>query len=381
MTTLNRQKFACSYYFAAPALAYGLFTSRLPAIRELASIDNAQTGSILLALGLSTLAGLLASNWLIERKGAKRVTVLAGALLCAGIILTCLAVSMVHLIICCIFTGLCVGLCDVGMNALGIELERTNNILCLSFLHGVSGIGGVTGSLAGALGAKTGLSPFINALIFLGIFLLLWPWAFRNLKNDKSVSERRERSRWKNIPVLLFVFGILSLLCHVAEGSVGEWGSILLHSVKGASQDKAALVFAVFTGAMVICRLCGDGLRKKVGDFCLVCGGTIIGLAGMLTVLLSPLANLCLLGYALMGFGLGPVVPVLFSKAGAQPGVSAGQASSIISVFSYSGLLLFPPLIGYVAQIAGLSHALWIIVACLALMLAGCGPLAAKRHD
>lgn len=370
MKQLLSEKLACSYFFAAPSLAYGLFTSRLPAIKEIANIDNAAVGSILLALGLSTLAGLLLSERAISRYGAKNVTAPGAGFLCLGIILASLSINFWQILICCVFTGIAVGYCDVGMNALGIELEKRHKTLSLSFLHGVSSIGGVAGALSGAFFAWLDIGPFYNSLLVLGIFTLAWPLAFRHTVNSlPSVGERRALA-WTAIPAFVFILGILTFLTHVAEGAAAEWGSILLHSVKKAPEDEAALAFACFTGGMVVCRLGGDKLRLIFGDFPICFWGALTGAFGMALALLANWPLICLLGFLLMGLGLALIVPILFSRAGQVPGLGAGRASAIISTFSYTGMLLFPPLLGYIAQLKGLSGTLWIVVA-FCLFVAG----------
>lgn len=161
------------------------------------------------------------------------------------------------------------------------------------------------------------------------------------------------------------------MLSYAAEGSVAEWGSLLLFTVKGAGEHTAALVFAAFSITTVFCRLFGDRLRHVLSDFILLFGGSLLALAGMLLALFSPLPAVCLAGYALMGAGLSPIVPTLFSRAGSCPGISAGRASAIVSILSYSGLLFFPPMLGFVAHEKGLQSALLIIVAACVILALG----------
>lgn len=367
--TIMREKLACAYFFAMPALAYGILTSRLPALKNIVHANEGDIGFMLLALGCSTLVGLFTCNYLIELFNAKIITAFAGLFLAIAITIAGLASSFWELTTFCLIAGFGVGLCDVGMNAQGIFLEQRYNILCLSFLHACSSVGGVAGSLSGSLFAELSLSPFWNFIIILGAYLLIWPLAFKNMVQDKPIEKQVcKRPCWGTISIFVCLCGVLSLLCHVAEGSSAEWGSILLNTIKGASQEVAALVFAFFTGAMVICRFCSDKLRRHISDYHLAFWGSLLGACGMAIVLLSPWPFVCLLGYACMGAGLAPVVPILFSRAGAVPGISPGQASAVVSIFSYAGLLFFPPFLGMLGEAYGLSNTLWIIAGlCLAI--------------
>lgn len=378
-SSFRARKLACAYFFAMPALAYGILTSRLPALKAIVGAEEGQIGFMLLALGCSTLVGLMACNFLIERYNARIVTALAGLWLAIAVTIAGYAASYWQLTTFCLIAGLGVGFCDVGMNAQGIFLEQRYNILCLSFLHACSSIGGVAGSLSGSLFVELGLSPFLNFVVILGLYLLLWPFAFKYMAQDKPLGQpgTKKARCWGPISLFVCLCGALSLICHIAEGSAAEWGSLLLNSVKHAPQEIAALVFAFFTGAMVICRLLSDRLRQHVSDFKLTLYGSLVGAGGMALVLLSPWPWLCLCGYAIMGAGLAPVVPVLFSRAGAVPGVSPGHASAIVSIFSYAGLLFFPPFLGMIGQAYGLASVLWLIVA-LCLIIALCSGILRK---
>ena len=98
--------------------------------------------------------------------------------------------------------------------------------------------------------------------------------------------------------------------------------------------------------------------------------GSLLAVAGMATVLFVDSAILALFGYACMGFGLAPIVPILFSRAGSCLGVSAGTASAVVSVLAYSALLLFPPLIGILAHARGLATALLLPLGLCLLLVA-----------
>lgn len=367
-----RRRLACAYFFVMPSLAYGILTSRLPALKIALQANDSQIGYTLLGLGVATLCGLFGCNFLIHRYNAKIITALAAAFLACAMSIAGFASSYWQFTAFCLLAGFGVGLCDVGMNALGIHLEQTSKILCLAFLHACSSIGGAAGAISGSICAEFSIGPFWNFVIALGFWLCLWPWAFKNLQADKETAKQATSPLPKGkISLFVFLCGALSLLCHIVEGSTAEWGSLLLTTVKKASQEEAALVFACFTGAMVICRLFSDRLRSRFSDFQLAFYGSLIGAAGMSLVLLSSQPLLCLAGYAIMGLGVAPITPLLFSRAGASPGITPGAASSVVSLFAYSGLLFFPPFLGILANRYGLLPTMWVIVAICLAMAAG----------
>ena len=122
---------------------------------------------------------------------------------------------------------------------------------------------------------------------------------------------------------------------------------------------------------MVIGRLVGDRLRCEFGDFPLLLSGSALAFSGMALVLVSPWAAFCLFGYALMGIGLAPIVPIFFSRAGNTPGITPGKASAVVSFMGYSGVLIFPPSLGWLAHNMGLGTALLVIPALCAFLALG----------
>ena len=370
-TELSIVRAACAYFFLCPGLTYGVLTARLPALKIQTGADESQLGLMLLCLGLASLAALLSSSYLITRWGSRVVLTRASLILLIAIPLCCLAQTPIQLGAGCLLTGASMGLVDVAVNTQGIQIEHRYRTSCMSFMHAAYSLGGVTGSLAGAVCAGFGLSPFINAVCLLGLYACFRVWAAPRLLNDVPASSTEQKDASSGtIPLFVVVCGVLAMLAYASEGSVAEWGSLLLFTVKGAEEHTAALVFAAFSVTTVFCRLFGDRLRHILSDFILMLGGSLLALSGMLLVLLSPSPAVCLAGYALMGTGLSPIVPILFSRAGSCPGISAGKASAVVSLLSYSGLLFFPPMLGFIAHKQGLEKALLTIIAtCLCLAL------------
>ena len=168
------------------------------------------------------------------------------------------------------------------------------------------------------------------------------------------------------------LYGILCRMTYSVDGSVAEWGSLFLYSCKGADEKAAALVYGAFSLTTVAARLFADRLRQIFGDRRLALSGTVLGCLGMGAVLFLPGVPCAMAGYALMGVGLAPLVPILFSQAGRVPGIAPARTSATVAFFAYSGMLFFPPLLGVLASTWGLAAALLVPFAESALLIAGC---------
>lgn len=370
---LAKVRAACAYFFICPGLAYGLFTSRLPALKEQTGANAEQIGLLLLCLGGSSLVALFSSGWLIARWGSRLILRFSSLVLLLGIVLCGLTSSPFTLGVTCVLSGLGLGLVDVSMNTQGIQVERYYTTSCMSFMHASYSLGGVIGSITGAMFAGMGVGPFFNAVCVLGLYVCFRPLSVPNLLNDVPVVRRandKKEISHRVFPIFVVLCGIFSMLAYAAEGSVAEWGSLLLFTVKDASESTAALVFAAFSTPTVLGRLFGDRLRIYFGDFMLTFFGALLSTLGMALVLFSATPGTCLAGYAFMGMGLAPIVPIMFSRAGSYPGVSAAKASTVVSGLSYSGLLFFPPMLGFLAQHYGLENALMsVLIVCAVLTM------------
>lgn len=358
-------RLACMFYFMAPGLAYGLVTSRMPALKNMTRATEGELGIILLCFGLSALIGLAFAPRLIAKISAK-TTLLASSLACmVFVVLVSFSSSVWFFGIAMALLGICMGLCDVTMNVQGVEVERAYKKSSMNILHAGYNIGAAAAACAGSIFAATNFGVWVNFVLPVAVMAgMLW-WAEpRLVTGNLEKPERSESSPLvsvepkKRLPFLVWVCGLLCVCCYVSEGSVGEWGSLYLHQEKAAPESVAALVFAGFSICSLLCRLVADRLRNNFGDFLVSTAGATIALAGMLTVLSSSSWSICLIGYAMMGLGQAPIVPIAFSRAGAIKGVSTARATSLVSLLAYAGLLFAPPAFGLSAEHFGLHTAL-----------------------
>lgn len=358
-------RLACMFYFMAPGLAYGLVTSRMPALKNMTGATEGELGIILLCFGLSALIGLAFAPRLIAKISAK-TTLLTSSLACmVFVVLVSFSSSVWFFGIAMALLGICMGLCDVTMNVQGVEVERAYKKSSMNILHAGYNIGAAAAACAGSIFAATNFGVWVNFVLPVAVMAgMLW-WAEpRLVTGNLEKPERSESSPLvsvepkKRLPFLVWVCGLLCVCCYVSEGSVGEWGSLYLHQEKAAPESIAALVFAGFSICSLLCRLVADRLRNNFGDFLVSTAGATIALAGMLTVLSSSSWSICLIGYAMMGLGQAPIVPIAFSRAGAIKGVSTARSTSLVSLLAYAGLLFAPPAFGLSAEHFGLHTAL-----------------------
>lgn len=364
-------RWACSYFFAVCGLAYGSVMSRIPAIKIQAELDEAQLGSALLWLGLGALSAFPLAGWTISRVGSRQVQWVGGIALLLLFPLVGMASGQWSLSFALYGMGLATGASEVAMSTQAVLVEKALHKPCMSSLHAMFSLGGLLGAVGGSIFSSFGVTPLLHFGLTGGFVVLFLPFAAARLLQDAPKAKPEQTSgsfRWPGLGI--FVYGLLALCSYAAEGSVGDWGALLLHEVKGATEQTAALAYAAFSVAMVAARLGGDRMRQTFGDARLMRCLALLATGGMLTSQLSPWPVLCLLGYAAMGMGLSVIVPIIFSAAGKRNDVSVSTGATIVSSLGYGGQLLVPPLIGLLGHRVGLHNAMFVVIfLCLCLVL------------
>jgi MFS family permease len=87
-----------------------------------------------------------------------------------------------------------------------------------------------------------------------------------------------------------------------------------------------------------------------------------------------------IIGFGLVGIGLANVVPILFTASGQQNIMPANLALSSVTTMGYLGLLVGPPVLGFIAHQTTLLVSLGLLGA-LCLLVAGCTALVTKSQE
>ena len=88
----------------------------------------------------------------------------------------------------------------------------------------------------------------------------------------------------------------------------------------------------------------------------------------ILLVIAVPYPIPVIIGLFTVGMGLSTIVPIVYSQAGAMPGLPSGVGISMVTTIGYSGFLLGPPLIGFLADWQSLRFALGLVLVLFVVM-------------
>lgn len=393
---IARIRSAATAFFAVDGFIFASWAVRIPAVKEATHASPAALGLALLGLSGGAIATMIGSGVLCRRFGSQRVIVAAGLLLSLALLLPPLARSPLWLGLALVVFGIGYGCLNVAMNSLAVEIVAEMKRPVMPYFHAAWSFGGLSGAGAGGLLAPH-LAPLAHfALVAVagvavtaicGRTLLLHPLvaerpaavadpvATADPATAAGPADRADRAAqaagsrgpaWR----VVLILGLIASCAAYAEGATGDWGALHLRQNLGADAGLAAAGFAAFALAEAFGRLAGSWLLARLGQTRVLVLGGLTACAGSFAAALAPSLGLALAGFALTGLGVANMFPVAMTRAGLLAGANGVAAASTLG---YAGFLLGPPLIGFLASVAGLPTALTTVsvLALTAAVLAG----------
>ncbi|MFV0409808.1 MAG: MFS transporter [Paracoccus sp. (in: a-proteobacteria)] len=361
--------------FVYNGLLFGVWASRIPAFKEHFALDPKTLGLLLLAIAGGAIVSFPLAGALSERWGADRLTIRCAWLYGPALILAALAPSPVILGAALFLFGAVQGSMDVAMNAWGARVETRMSRPTMSIFHAMFSLGAGLGAASGYLAAHsdiTVLLHFAAMVLVLGTLALIVMMAARMPREQLAAHD--EKKPLVVIPSgTLLLLGLMAFAISMGEGAMADWSAVFLREAMKASEAQAALGYTAFSITMVLTRLSGGVLVHYLGPVRTAQASGLIAFIGLITVIFAPDLALALIGFALIGIGYATVIPLVFSRAANDPGMRPGPAIAGVATLSYGGMLLGPPLVGFVAQVAGLRLS-FAMLALLALFAAAMAP-------
>jgi MFS family permease len=383
--TLRHARAAVFALFASFGIVLSTWAVHLPVLKQSVGMSNAVTGTVLLILGIGSLAGMQISGVAISRWGTERVAVMAGVALAVSIMVPLAATTIGQAAVGAFVLGASAGCADVGMNAAAVDVERDYGRPIMAAFHAVFSIGTVIGSLLGSAGFALQLTTLTTTSTIASICLVTVGAAFTGFRGYRA---RRELDS-EEIPALpaqvdrrlrlrVLLLGMLAFLLLLSEGSAMDWSSLHAREHLGASAPSAALAIGSFVVAMTVARFAADRVVQAVGPVWVLRGGAILAAAGILAVIMAPNLPVALAGWALFGLGLAGGLPQVLTAAGNLGGGSARTLSRVVGV-GYVAVLGGPALIGWLVQLVSWQGA-FLVPLCSVVICAAAARLVAPTH-
>ena len=366
-------------YFAGLGVVMAVWGARMPAVQNAAEVSNAGLALVLLAAALGMVAGLQAGGRL-ARPARLPVLLTGGAIALAA----CLAVlgvcrSLESLLAAAFVFGAAHGVLDVAANSAAVRCQDAHGHPIMGRLHASYSLGALFGA---ALAAATACTS--HAGLFAAVAVCAAAAAGSATRVTRTVAspalepvhhsaapgsdEHRGLSRRR-----LWLLGSLAAATLLGEGAAADWAAVHLRDL-GATAATSAAAYGLYSAAMAAGRLAGDRLTARFGADAVVRVGAALAALGLATGLAGSTIASALLGWTAFGLGLSVTIPSLITAAG----TGGPRAVATVAVTGYVGLLAGPALIGALATVIALPHAL-LLPALLAASVAVFAPKALEK--
>ncbi|MGK7397569.1 MAG: MFS transporter [Candidatus Cyclobacteriaceae bacterium M3_2C_046] len=375
MDELVRQRISLSSYFFISGLCFASWASRIPTIKTSFELNEAELGSILFAMPISSLIGLPISGWLVE-KFDSRWPLFISFIFHALFLLFIGVADTVFLFTTAIFLfAFSNRISNIAMNTQAINLQNKFTKKINGSFHGLWSLGGIAGVGVTTLMVALNISLQLHFLIITLMVLIMTMIAFPNLlKKDKSHSGGFSL---KKPDPMVMILGILIFFAAICEGGMFDWSGIFFKEVVNVEIFTAG--YLMFMSSMAFSRFLSDWLIQHLGMPRMFLLSSFLIVLGLLMAILYPNFWMALIGFMIVGAGTASVVPMVFTLAGKSKRYSPGIAISLIATFALVGFMIGPPLIGYIAHAFNLRFS-FLFIALNGLLIFPTALYYFKRH-
>jgi fucose permease len=363
----NSRYFGPAWAFASLNILFGTWAIYIPTVKEDLEIDKATLGIALFFLSFGVFTVFPVASRIVNRLGVGRATWLGIILLCITAIFPLMATSFVTLAIALFFFGSANGFLDISMNTLVTEIEKEDKQNFMSASHGFFSLGGVIAGLGSFLILVFG-NRMLHMLLAIALVFGINFIFHRRYKHIVAAPIEKEPFSLRNFKPLLLL-GVVSFVIMGSEGAIVDWSGLFLKEVSLAPEAIWGAGFLGFQIMMTLGRFLGDAISARIGSIKIVALGSTIAILGYILVLLSN-TYLAIAGFALTGLGFSVIIPELFRIGGNVKGVESSQGVAFIAGTGYSGFLIGPVILGFLAEQFSLNTSFMVLLGGVIAVLA-----------
>lgn len=362
MDTKDKQRIALSTFFFLSGFSFSSWASRIPTIKTAFDFNEAELGTILLAMPISSLIGLPLSGWLITKFDSRVPLSIAFGVHAVCLSWIGLSTTTFSLVMAVFSFAFSMRIFNIAMNTQAITLQKQFEKKINGSFHGLWSTGGIVGVGFTTLLVAFDVAIVPHFLLVTALTLLTVGFTYRFLiANDRAASGNK-LVFGKPDPYILYL-GLLVFCACICEGGMFDWSGIYFQKV--VKVDLFTSGYLIFMAFMAFSRFLSDRIIEKAGMPATYMMSALFIVFGIGLAIVFPSFWPAMIGFSFVGFGTAAVIPMTFTLAGASKKYSPGMAISIVATYGMVGMLIGPPLIGY------LAHAFSLSVSFITFALAG----------
>lgn len=352
-TNTRIYRIAVSVFFFIAGLTVSTWASRIPDVKTALHLSDAALGSILFAIPVGQIISLPLSGWLVSKFGSRQLVIAAAILFPLTLILLGFATSVWQLVTVLFFFGVWGNLINIAMNTQAVGVESLYGRSIMASFHGLWSLAGFCGAAAGNFFVALNISPLVQFSIIAVAAMVMVATSYRYTLPDTEDKKESQQFFVKPDKAVLLL-GFVAFCSMICEGAMADWSGVYFQNIIHSPAAYKTLGYVSFMGTMATGRFIGDKLITKFGVKRILQVSGILIASGLFIVVMFPYLSSAIVGCLLVGFGTSCVVPMVYAMAGKSSTMSPGLALAAVSTISFVGFLLGPPVIGFIAQLAGL---------------------------
>jgi hypothetical protein len=373
--------YVCFFLFA---VSMGALLARMPDLQMALGVDRSELGLTLIGAAIGALTALTFASPIIERLGARTtafITVLGTSALLATVPWLSSA-PLVFLIL--ILEGLLAGSLEINLN---VEIDRIEAQLgrgVMNRAHGFWSLGFFLTALVASGIRQAGIPMHIHLGVTFAFVLIVGTWIISGMRNAPArVTDKEEEKP----PLIAMPTASLLPLCGIGiaafliEGAGIDWSAIYMRDVFASEPFIGGLGLTSFTFFMAAARLLVDPQVDRFGARAVATVLLLLAAAGVLAVWAAPHPMVALLGFGLMGAGCSAVYPLTVSAAAQRTDRPTHVNVAAVAQMSFVVFFLAPPLLGFIADYAGMRIAYLICLPLIVYALFSIKSLPGRKID
>ena len=358
--SLRARRISISLCFFLFGFIFASWASRIPAIQQQLHLSEAGLGAVLLSMPIGSFIALPFSGYFSSKFGSRKVTIIATFIYSCLLIAIGFSQNTFQLTTCLFLFGAAGNIVNIAINTQALALEALYKKTIISSFHGMWSIAGLAAASLGTYFiAKAFPVPYhflLIAVISLLSFLLCSPYLLH-----ENIKPQEKRPLFTKPDKALWGLGIIAFCSMICQGAMFDWSGVYFKKVVIARREFIGFGYTAFMISMTTIRFITDWINHHIGfkKIMVLCG--ISTTSGLLIAVLFPFVWPAIIGMFLVGIGVSPAIPLVFSAAGKFKILSPPVAIAAVSSIGMIGLLIGPPLIGFIAGLTSLRISFLIL--------------------
>ena len=381
MQNWSRERIAVAAYFGVLGLVCSTWASSIDDMKMLLGLNDAQQGWLLFSGPIGNLISFTFASALVTRIGSRRSLLLSVSVyIVSALAVAACFLTRAHVALWCVAIAALGGtgtVFNISVNTQGGIVERKAGRTIMNSFHAMFSVMCLVAGLLALAASSLGLPPGWRMMGVLVVAVVAHLAFLPCLPRESDVAKKAKGEGLRRPDMALFLLGVAALVIMGCEGSIHDWVGVFYRDALAAMDGRVKWGFCAVTATMTAGRLVTDRFINRYGDVKVLrvhCVMVAVGLAIALSSPYSgfsglPLHIMATIGYAIAGYGISPLAPILYSKANKAKAMPAASAVTFVGSMGFLGYFMGPPMIGHIAHATSLSLSLGVFAVLILLCL------------